>query len=387
MVTMLRKTVYPLTGFTGKPLPQYAYVFMTVLLAAVTCFATNKTVAAEDPFRLFEAGQENLQAGRYDEAVRDFSGALSLFPPDDRNAQIVRLARAEAHFRKGNLDLALKDVSTVLGLAGLDGKSRASALQLRGIINSGRNRDELALQDFTDAIKTRHGDMELRASSFANRGITLVTLGRFDEAVSDFNKAIELNPNYAFAYAGRGNAYLRKDNLEAARRDTQKALSLNPDSETTKIAERVLKSISFNFTGPDRVSVPLSDEGHIFVQVRFGKHGQPHRFMVDTGASFTLISRELLEAISRETQVRQLGTARVMTADGAMHEVLRYSVKDVYLFNFPIGEMQVLVFAARRKAGPNLFGAGSLKQISISIDGAAGKAEIRRIEGNQSKQR
>jgi len=357
------------------------------MLLAVMMSATADNAAGEDPFRLFEAGKEDLQAGRYDEAVRNFSHALPLFDSGDRNAQVVRLARAQAHYRKGNLDFALKDVSAILGLAGLDEKNRASALQLRGIINSGRHREEQALQDFTEAIKTRHGDMELRASSFANRWITFVTLGRFDEAVSDFNKALELNPRYAFAYAGRGHAYLRKDNIDAARRDTQKALSLNPDDETTKVAEKVLKSISVNFTGTDRVTVPLSDEGHIFVQVRFGKHGQPHRFMVDTGASFTLISRELLETISRETQVRQLGTARVMTADGALHEVVRYSVKDVYLFNFPIGEMPVMVFATRRKAGPNLFGAGSLKQISISIDGSAGKAEIRRVEGNQPKQR
>jgi len=356
---------------------------VAALLALVVSASSDKTARAEDPFRLFEEGKGDLEAGRYGDAVRAFSGALPLFDASDRNAQVVRLARAQAHYRKGDLDLAWKDVSTVLGSPGLDGENRASALQLRGIINSGRNREEQALQDFTEAIKTRHGDMGLRASSFANRGMTFVALGRVDEAVSDFNKAIELNPSYAFAYAGRGHAYLRKDNIEAARRDTQKALSFNPDDETSKIAEKVLKSISVNITGPDRVSVPLSEEGHVFVQVRFGRGGSPHRFMLDTGATYTLISKELLESISRDTQVRQIGTARVMTADGAMHDVLRYAVKDAYLFNFPLGEMHVLVFTARRKPGPNLFGARSFKQIAISIDGSAGKAEIRRTGGDQ----
>lgn len=353
---------------------------LAVLIASVFAVVTAR---AEDPFRLFEEGKENLETGDYDHAVRAFSGALKLFDAGDRNAQVVRLARAQAHYRMGQLDLASKDVSAVLGSPGLDGENRAGALQLRGIVNSKRNREEQALYDFTEAIKTRHGDMRLRASSFANRGMTFIALGRVDEAVSDFNKAIELNPNYAFAYAGRGHAYLRKDNIAAARHDTETALSLNPDAETAKIAEKVLKSLSVDFTGSDRVSVPLSEQGHVFVQMRFGKGGVPRRFMLDTGATYTVIGREALESISRETHVQPLGTARVMTADGTLHDVLRYAVKDAYLFNFPLGEIEVLVLGTRRKPGPNLFGARSFKNIAISIDASTGKAEIRRTDRDQ----
>ena len=53
--------------------------------------------------------------------------------------------------------------------------------------------------------------------------------GRFDEAIEEYNKTIELNPNYAIAYAGRSQAYFRLGQYELAIHDAEKAIELAPD--------------------------------------------------------------------------------------------------------------------------------------------------------------
>ena len=40
--------------------------------------------------------------------------------------------------------------------------------------------------------------------------------GDYDSAISDFTKAIQLNPQHADAYTGRGNAYDKKGNWKDA---------------------------------------------------------------------------------------------------------------------------------------------------------------------------
>jgi tetratricopeptide (TPR) repeat protein len=253
-------------------------------------------------------------------------------------------------------------------------------MQLRGMINLRRKRDRRALKDFTSAIKAPHEDMELRSISFANRGLTFMRLQEYDKAVSDFNKAIQLDRKSAFAYAGRALAYLRKDEIARARQDAKRALGMKPDKETSKVARRVLSSLSVSFSGSDRVSVPIGDHGHIFVQVRFGKAGKPHRFLLDTGATHTLVSKTLLDSIRKETEVKKIGTGKVITADGATHLVTRYMAKDAFLFNLPLGDVELHVFVGSHKRSSNLLGAQSLRNLSLSIDTAARKAEIRRIE-------
>jgi tetratricopeptide (TPR) repeat protein len=248
------------------------------------------------------------------------------------------------------------------------------------MINLRRKRDQRALKDFTWAIKAPHEDVELRAQSFANRGITFMRLREYDRAVSDFNKAIRLNGKSAFAYAGRALAYLRKDDIARARRDAKRALRMDPDDETSKVARKVLASLSVLFSGPDRVSIPIGDHGHIFVQLRFGRDGKPHRFLLDTGATHTLVSKKLLDSIQEETEVKKIGMGKVMTADGSTHLVNRYVAKDAFLFNLPLGDVELHVFAGKRKKSSNLLGARSLKNVSLSIDTAARKAEIRRVD-------
>jgi tetratricopeptide (TPR) repeat protein len=207
-----------------------------------------------------------------------------------------------------------------------------------------------------------------------------VNMGQLAKAVSDLNKALELNPKSAYAFAVRGLAYLRLDKIDLAKRDAERALKLDPDENSRTMAQTILTELSAGHSGPSLVEVPVNRDGHIYVQVRFSANGRPHRFMLDTGATNTLIGKDLLEEISQRTEVRSIGKATVNVADGSTHSVTRYRVRNVYLFNLPLGEIEVMAFDRKVDNIINLLGVRSMKNLSVSIDTGSGKVEIRRKE-------
>ena len=62
-----------------------------------------------------------------------------------------------------------------------------------------------------------------------NRGLVKANSRDFNGAITDYNKAIELNPNYAEAYKGRGWAHHGLKQYVAAIKDYSKAIELKPD--------------------------------------------------------------------------------------------------------------------------------------------------------------
>jgi hypothetical protein len=75
-----------------------------------------------------------------------------------------------------------------------------------------------------------------------------------------------------------------------------------------------------------------------------------------------------------------MGRGRVLTADGLAHVVTRYRVRDVFLYNIPLGDIEVHVLEGRQGAPIHLLGARSLKNIAITMNPAQGKAELRLVE-------
>ena len=69
------------------------------------------------------------------------------------------------------------------------------------------------------------------------------------------------------------------------------------------------------------------------------------------------------------------------------HKVTRYKVKTAFLYNLPLGEIEVHVFDGKIKRVTNLLGIRSLGNVAVSIDNASRKAEISRRESRKSKQR
>lgn len=361
---------------TGKIVKTIATM---VLLSTVFYLACVSSLPAKvDIPALYEQGKSQLKAGDHQGAILTFSQILDEIEPHTRNAYAVIHDRAQAYYKAGDLKNAWEDVNTVLGSSEAEGDIFAACLNLRAFIHSKRGREQSALKDFTASIKVPHGNQSLRAKSFANRGITYINLDQPDKAISDFNQAIRLESNFGFAYAGRGLAYLRTDSIEPARRDSLAALKMNPDTHTRSMAESVIKELSIEASGPLSVTVNVNQLGQIFVPVKFSKRGTPHRFLLDTGASFSLVTRSLMAQISRETEVTKLRNDMVITADGSRHRVTRYRIKNAFLSSLPLGTIEVHVFDSANNRITNLLGTKSLGNIDVHIDNRSGKVRISR---------
>ncbi len=64
---------------------------------------------------------------------------------------------------------------------------------------------------------------------------------KYDLALSDFSKAIEINPNYANAYLGRGGLYAILGQPEKAKIDLQQAAILFRQQENMATYEKVMQ--------------------------------------------------------------------------------------------------------------------------------------------------
>ena len=78
---------------------------------------------------------------------------------------------------------------------------------------------------------TRIIDLKMKsefALAYIGRGDAYRRRGEMDAAIADYSKAIELKPDYAKTYAWRGFAYAAKHDDERATRDFAEAMRLDP---------------------------------------------------------------------------------------------------------------------------------------------------------------
>jgi tetratricopeptide (TPR) repeat protein len=69
------------------------------------------------------------------------------------------------------------------------------------------------------------------AEEHYNKGCEYGLQGCFDDAIAQFSKAIELDPQFASAYAYRALAYTGLGNKQQAERDIHKAVELGANAD------------------------------------------------------------------------------------------------------------------------------------------------------------
>ena len=93
-----------------------------------------------------------------------------------------------------------------------------------GAANLGRDKPEKALNDFNRAVEIDPQE----AGGYLGRGNALNILGQYNDALVEYDRAISLDPKLANAYANRAIAYSYLKEYEKAIADYEKCLQLDP---------------------------------------------------------------------------------------------------------------------------------------------------------------
>lgn len=174
--------------------------------------------AKEYDTELYEKGAEYYQAGKYDEAIREYSKGIELNPP---NISYFLLFRGLAYKDKGELDKAIADLTKSIEL---DARPPYAYYYLAQAFHLKGNYDQ-AILNYTKTIE-RKPDFE---GSYENRGIAYNNKGEYDKAISDLTKAAELNNKLGNPYYYRAKAYFHKQEYAKAWDDVHMAEKLKAD--------------------------------------------------------------------------------------------------------------------------------------------------------------
>lgn len=203
---------------------------------------------------LFETAENQLNQGRYQEAIQSFSKVITL-----------KVDHADAYYYRGtarekcnDLEGAFIDYSIALEWK----NDFAEALLRRGQVLYQREQYDAARSDFQKLLALPHGethDIFYRKSTYeqgVNRIITaqgatdivfnylgLIALKKeqFEEAVTWLDSAISLFSKDADYYVHRGEANEKMLRYDKAKTDYEKALSISPDHA---LAQQHLSSLS-----------------------------------------------------------------------------------------------------------------------------------------------
>jgi tetratricopeptide (TPR) repeat protein len=124
-------------------------------------------------------------------------------------------ARGLSLHNKGRYDEAIKDFTRALSL----GPEKAVYLTHRGMAYNDKKEYGRALSDLNEAIKIDPG----LAAAYVCRGYSYMHKGEADKARADWDKAIELDPDGKMAYKNRAVYFLLTDNYDAALADLLKS--------------------------------------------------------------------------------------------------------------------------------------------------------------------
>ena len=195
-------------------------------------------------------GQAWTEKNEFDKAINDYTEAVRIDP----EYFWAYLSRGVVWDKKNERDKAIADYTEAIRV---DPQS-AEAFNCRGLACSNKNKYDKAITDFTDAIRF---DPRV-AWVYRNRGFAWSQKTEYDKAIADYNEAIRIDPRFQFtftlrehvrglkydlaivqlslaiqlnpqdaaAYAGRGAAFTLKHEFKNAIADYNEAIRIQPKS-------------------------------------------------------------------------------------------------------------------------------------------------------------
>ncbi len=182
----------------------------------------------------YNRGLAYLKEGNYDRAIDDFTVVVQLTPNDDR-----------AYYNRGNAlalknfhERAINDYSQAIELS----PEKAYLYYSRGLAYQEEEEYyDRAIDDFTTAVTLNPNDKK----SYCFLGITHYKKKEYRAAQKYFGKALSIDPAYAEAVAGRGQAYLRSGKMEKALSDFKTACDMGDETGCTMLQLLTQKKAEF----------------------------------------------------------------------------------------------------------------------------------------------
>jgi tetratricopeptide (TPR) repeat protein len=163
------------------------------------------------------------------------SGAAFAAPSDPNLDQATQAYQA---LMSGDQDLAIANYTVAIESQKLPKDALANALLNRGLAHQQLNEHQAAIDDYTAALRLDAMDAGLRSTALYNRGLAHEKMGSATAAIEDFTSALLLNPEFAMAYASRGNALRDSGQYLFALSDYDRALRYkHPDPARVHYAQ------------------------------------------------------------------------------------------------------------------------------------------------------
>jgi clan AA aspartic protease (TIGR02281 family) len=212
-----------------------------------------------------------------------------------------------------------------------------------GIAQNRRDKHEQAVVQFKKAIDAGEGAYDL----FAYHADSLTRLGRIDEAIDWSYRALSVVPSLVDVRGSLAKLLVRRARAHEALALLQAfdAAAEAKGQPAYFTGQRIAIESGLNDSGTAQAAAaPLRlpmHEGHYYAPVAFGS-ARPTAFLVDTGASRTVMSKAMLEA--SKADYRKLDAAvQMLTADGRKVRAQSVALASMRVGPFALENVQVVV--------------------------------------------
>ena len=175
----------------------------------------------EDSVQHYNRGVSHAELGEYQQAIDDYTLAITIEPGDSK----IHYARGSAYAELGKYQPAIDDYTLAITIEPGD----PTLHYARGFAYDELGEYQRAIDDYDQSIAIN----PVQAGSYINRGFAYDKLGNYQQAIADYNQAIILDPSNDAAYINRGAAYSMLQEYQQAIDNYDQAISLDPDDPMT----------------------------------------------------------------------------------------------------------------------------------------------------------
>jgi tetratricopeptide (TPR) repeat protein len=284
-----------------------------------------------------QMARQYLDAGKLDEAKSLLQNWLQENPGSPEALFLL----GNLHLAEDQSDMAQKDAEELLHLR----PDWAQSLSLHGFVLLRQGEFELAEAAFKKCLQQNPRIPE----AYLGMGRIYLSRRQEKEALEAFKKAIALNSRLADAYYYSAEAYGSSRGQQAQIRAVEKYLALRPvfPAERIQNARSMLqflkscRNLELNrIESPDsRHEVAVESFFGLMIVRSFVNGKGPYKFLVDTGASATVLSNTLFDSLDIQTRSTAVikcvgGAGRMVTRMGLAN---RLTLGTLELRNVPVG--------------------------------------------------